>query len=79
MSAKQTRVRSTAAPYERRRISIVITARQRDAVDRLLSFGLFGLDRTDVVRRLIDRSLQQLATDGWLQEKVLMALTENRS
>jgi Arc/MetJ-type ribon-helix-helix transcriptional regulator len=69
VSAEQTRVRSTAAPYERRRISIVITAGQRDAIDRLLSTGLFGLDRTDVVRRLIDRGLQDLGTDGWLEKR----------
>lgn len=62
---RRTGVRSIAAPFERRRLSIVINEEQRDLLDQLLATGLFGLTRTDVVRRLLDEKLRELVEQGW--------------
>jgi len=64
--AKPKGVRSLLGRYDRRHFSITLNETQRDAIDALLARGLFGLTRTDVVRRMIDAQLQEHARNGWL-------------
>lgn len=64
--AKRPRVASRLAPYERRRLTLTLTAAQRDALDVLLATGLWGFTRVDVLRRLIDAKLVELAERAWI-------------
>lgn len=56
---------TTAAPYEGRRLSLTLTRAQSRAIDQLLEHGLFGLNRSEVVRRLLDEKLRELVLQGW--------------
>jgi Arc/MetJ-type ribon-helix-helix transcriptional regulator len=57
---------ATAAPYEGRRLSVNLTRTQSRAIDELLATGLFGFNRSDLVRRLIDEKLRALVLEGWI-------------
>lgn len=61
------RLATRAGQYERRRVTITLTDTQRDSIDALLGSGLFGLNRIDLIRRLLDERLQQLTDRGWLR------------
>ncbi len=50
----------------RRRVTLTLTKEQRADIDALLARGLFGLNTSDCVRRMIDEALRQRAVEGWL-------------
>lgn len=58
VTRKETRVRN--------RMNVSLSDPASGAVDALLTTGLFGHSRTDVVQRLIYERLRQLTVEGWL-------------
>lgn len=62
---KPREIATVAAKYERRRVSLTLTRPQREAIDRLLETGLFGLSTADFLRRAIDAQLRANLAEGW--------------
>lgn len=58
---------STIAKYERRRVSLVLTREQREAIDKLLATGVFGLSTAAFLREVLNDYLRARTSEGWLE------------
>ncbi len=49
-------------------MSLTLSRAQSAAIGELLESGLFGFNKTDVVRRILDEKLRELVLQGWARK-----------